>query len=633
MTSTSALPLLLPAEFTRTNSYPEWKPQRYLQPPQAPIVDDQRIQDLELAVQRQMLDGKALKKTRPRRTVDYAGGMGRWALFRKLQPNPRYVPYIRPSPPYVIDLLPPKAYPDNASTSLCTKFVHTSTNKIRCPVNAVTWTPEGRRILTGSTSGEFTAWNGLTFNFETILQAHDTAIRALTFNHAGTYIASADQSGIVKYFQPNMNNLTAWAAHREAVRGLSFSPDDARFATASDDSTVRVWSFAESREERVLTGHGWDVKCVEWHPTMGLLVSGSKDNLIKFWDPRTGTALTTLHQHKNTIQALSWAPHGNLLASASRDQTVRVFDIRSMKEWVVLRGHKKEVCSLAWHPVHPILVSGGSEGAILHWDLSSPTAGTPFLPPAPHSHTHSNTSSALAASAAFSAPAPQVPPRATLSQAHDSNVWALTFHPLGHLLVSASNDHTTRFWARERPGDSASSFAPGGAKPSAQPDDDAYDGQDDDDDALAVPGFGSSAAGAWWGAAAAADGVAGTGGAGGLGSAADDVVPGFGVGGGGGGGPGPGSGGGEVPGLGTGGALGSNMSSSADGQGPRGGQQHGDDWAYRRGGGDGGGRGGGAGGYEGGGRSSGGFGGGGGRGSRWGGQGTGTTRRGGGGRY
>jgi polyadenylation factor subunit 2 len=135
----------------------------------------------------------------------------------------------------------------------------------------------------------------LTFNFETILQAHDTAIRALTFNHAGTYIASADQSGIVKYFQPNMNNLTAWPAHREAVRGLSFSPDDDRFATASDDSTVRVWSFAESREERILTGHGWDVKCVEWHPTMGLLVSGSKDNLIKFWDPRTGTALTTLY--------------------------------------------------------------------------------------------------------------------------------------------------------------------------------------------------------------------------------------------------------------------------------------------------------------------------------------------------
>ncbi len=109
-------------------------------------------------------------------------------------------------------------------------------------------------MLTGSTSGEFTLWNGLTFNFETILQAHDTAVRAMKFTHAGAYLVSADQSGIIKYFQPNMNNLTAWTGHREAIRGLSFSPDDQRFATASDDSTVRIWAFEESREERVLTG-------------------------------------------------------------------------------------------------------------------------------------------------------------------------------------------------------------------------------------------------------------------------------------------------------------------------------------------------------------------------------------------
>ena len=213
-----------------------------------------------------------------------------------------------------------------------------------------------------------------------------------------------------------------------------------------------------------------------------------------------------------------------------------------MKEWVVLRGHKKEVCcmscpsflasrpdtsatrylqtALAWHPVHPILVSGGSEGAILHWDLSSPAAGTPTpIFPTASSSTATSSSPAphatSASTAALSAPAPQIPPRATLSQAHDSNVWALTFHPLGHLLVSASNDHTTRFWARERPGDAASVFAPGGAKPAASgPDDDADGEQDDDDDALVVPGFGGSASAAgagaaWWGSAGVMGGAHG----------------------------------------------------------------------------------------------------------------------------
>ena len=38
------------------------------------------------------------------------------------------------------------------------------------------------------------------------------------------------------------------------------------------------------------------------------------------------------------------------------------------------------------------------------------------------------------------------------------------FHLLGHLLVSTSNAHTTRFWARERLGDSASAFAPVGTQ-------------------------------------------------------------------------------------------------------------------------------------------------------------------------
>jgi len=117
--------------------------------------------------------------------------------------------------------------------------------------------------------------------------------------------------------------------------------------------------------------------------------------------------------------------------------------------------------------VHPILVSGGSEGAILHWDLTTPEP-------------------------TFSQPSSQ--PRATLSQAHDSNVWSLAFHPLGHLLVSASNDHTTRFWSRERPGDASSVFSGGGEKPPEMID---MGGQDEEDDAM-VPGFSYGGAG-WYG--------------------------------------------------------------------------------------------------------------------------------------
>lgn len=66
--------------------------------------------------------------------------------------------------------MPPPSYMDNPTNAVTTKFVKTATNKMRCPIFTLAWTPEGRRLVTGASSGEFTLWNGLTFNFETILQ-------------------------------------------------------------------------------------------------------------------------------------------------------------------------------------------------------------------------------------------------------------------------------------------------------------------------------------------------------------------------------------------------------------------------------------------------------------------------------
>lgn len=79
---------------------------------------------------------------------------------RALQPDVMYYP----------DMMPPPSYPDNPINCVTTRFVKTATNKMRCPIFCMAWTPEGRRLVTGASSGEFTLWNGLTFNFETILQ-------------------------------------------------------------------------------------------------------------------------------------------------------------------------------------------------------------------------------------------------------------------------------------------------------------------------------------------------------------------------------------------------------------------------------------------------------------------------------
>jgi len=157
---------------------------------------------------------------------------------------------------------------------------------------------------------------------------------------------------------------------------------------------------------------------VDWHPTKAVIAAGSKNSLIKLWDPKSGKCLSTLHGHKNTVSCVRWNKNGHWLLSTSRDQMIKMWDIRMMRETCTHRGHKKEATTAVWHPfIETLFTSGSFDGSIRHWVVGDPES------------------------------------RAEICGAHDGSVWALAWHPLGHVLASGSSDNSTRFWTRNRPGD------------------------------------------------------------------------------------------------------------------------------------------------------------------------------------
>jgi polyadenylation factor subunit 2 len=275
---------------------------------------------------------------------------------------------------------------------------------------------------------------------------YQAGVTSAAWSHNHDWLISGGQKGDVKYWRPNFNNVeTVDDAHHDAVRDLAWCPSDTKFLSASDDTTLKIFDFTARMCEITLTGHGWDAKSCDWHPTKGLLVSGSKDHQVKFWDPRTGRCLTTLHSHKNTVTCTRFSRvNNNLLATSSRDQTARVFDLRMMRDICILRGHEKPISSLTWHPIHASLISTGSEdGSLHHYLLDEPNLPLGHVPTiAPYDSTDpANT------------PAQIIFPAHRIPFAHSSTIWSLDWHPLGHILASGSKDNFTRFWSRARPGE------------------------------------------------------------------------------------------------------------------------------------------------------------------------------------
>ena len=167
-------------------------------------------------------DGKMLRKTVARKTVDHNPSVVKYLEDRIWKKDCRDDRSLQSDVLYTQLLTLPQHSLDNPTSCVMTKFIRAALNKDPRPVFCVCWTPDGRRLITGASRGEFTLWNGLTFNFETILQAHNSSVRSMIWSHNEQWMLTGDDMGYVKYWQANMNNVKMFQGHLEAIRGLRY---------------------------------------------------------------------------------------------------------------------------------------------------------------------------------------------------------------------------------------------------------------------------------------------------------------------------------------------------------------------------------------------------------------------------
>ena len=203
------------------------------------------------------------------------------------------------------------------------------------------------------------------------LTGHTTSVMATAFTPDGKTLATADESGVIKFW-----NTATWQEYASLHLGasripyLEFSPDGRRLLICNRNSVIQIWDVASRKHLLNLRGHrGWAMYA-KYSPDGKLIASASWDYTVKLWDAATGQALRTLKGHANSVYAVAFSPDGKRLASASDDATVRIWDVQTGTELTALRGHTGKVWRVAFsHDGQALLSSDGKETRI--WRAST----------------------------------------------------------------------------------------------------------------------------------------------------------------------------------------------------------------------------------------------------------------------
>jgi len=225
-----------------------------------------------------------------------------------------------------------------ATTGRELSSVQASTGVLDDPldVRSLAWSPDGKRLASVAQDSCLKVWDADTMALLTVLDLQGMSAFAVAWSPDGRQLAiglASMKAGDIQILDPTTGKVQrVLHGHRAAVRSLAWNQDSRRLASASDDTTAKVWDTQTSTEIHTLLGHSNPVRSVAWSPDGTRLATGSWDHTVKIWDTATGEEVCSLTESVRNapalgaVSAVAWSPDGNRIASSDQGGTILIHD-------------------------------------------------------------------------------------------------------------------------------------------------------------------------------------------------------------------------------------------------------------------------------------------------------------------
>jgi serine/threonine protein kinase len=240
-------------------------------------------------------------------------------------------------------------------------------NGHNAPITGLAWSPDTSKVASGSYDGTVQLWNPDNDQTLAIYRKDIGSVNALSWSPNGNLIASSDYTHAVQVWGANTLQTTmVYTNHHDMVKSLSWSPDNVYIVSGSADYSVQVWGALNGNMRFNFQGHQGTVESVAWSPDGTRIASASDDNTVRVWDAQSGNRVFIYGRHGAPVTGVAWSPDSRYIASCSQDRTVQVWNPQDGRLLYVYAQHSNTVLALAWSLAGNI-VSTDQDGNVLVW--------------------------------------------------------------------------------------------------------------------------------------------------------------------------------------------------------------------------------------------------------------------------
>jgi tetratricopeptide (TPR) repeat protein len=293
-------------------------------------------------------------------------------------------------------------------------------------VTCVAFSPDGRRLLSGSYVGEVHLWDLAAETPRPVaLGAHSGTVRSVAFSPDGRTAASGGIDGRIL-----LSDLSVPGSSREFRKpgghaiSLVFSPDGSMLAAGNVNWEARLWEVANGREARVFHGLKGGTAALGISRDGKTLAAGIRDRGVLLWELGSATEPKPLVGCSAAVESAALAPDGRRAAAGCADGNLFLWDVGGSAEPRRIRAHASEIKGLAFSGDGTLLASASLDKSVKVWDPASGAARTDFA-------------------------------------GYNHRFLGVAFSPDGRRLAAAAEDWSVKLW-------DVSSLAPAPAAPAAE---------------------------------------------------------------------------------------------------------------------------------------------------------------------